>query len=105
MLKILLPITLPSARSACPASADTVLTAISGALVPKATTVRPITKGEMPNAAASFDAPRTSTSAPTVWAVWKKRSMSAPRSPTCTQRVGSGGGEPVGLPVRPRPVA
>ena len=40
------------------------LTAVSGALVPNATTVRPMMSGEMPKRAASFAAPRTSASAP-----------------------------------------
>jgi len=39
-------------------------TAISGALVPNATMVRPTTSGEMPNDKASFDAPRTRALAP-----------------------------------------
>ena len=63
-LKILLPTTLPTAISACPCSAEDTLTDISGALVPNATTVSPMTSGEMPIAAASLDAPRTSNSAP-----------------------------------------
>jgi len=40
--------------------------ASSGALVPKATTVSPITKGDMPNLEASRDAPCTSHSAPKI---------------------------------------
>src|SRR5690606_32084565 len=40
-------------------------TAISGELVPSAPTVSPTTSGDRPNDTASFDAPRTSNSAPT----------------------------------------
>ena len=61
---MLLPTTLPSARSACPAHAAPTLTASSGALVPYATTVRPMTSGDTPAAPASRTAPRTSASAP-----------------------------------------
>ena len=63
-LKMLLPTMLPTAMSAWPASPACTLTAISGALVPKATTVRPITSGEIPNRAARRAAPRTSNTAP-----------------------------------------
>ena len=48
-LKILLPTTLPMARSVLPSSTACTLTAVSGALVPKATMVRPTTSGLMPN--------------------------------------------------------
>jgi len=64
-LKMLLPTTLPIAMSTCPVSAPWTDTAISGALVPYATIVIPITSGETPNDSAIFDAPRTSASAPT----------------------------------------
>ncbi len=47
-LQMLLPTTFPSARSAWPERAEPTLTASSGALVPKATTVKPMTSGEMP---------------------------------------------------------
>ncbi len=47
-----------------PPSAEPTLTAISGALVPKATTVRPMISEGMPAAAARREAPRTSSSAP-----------------------------------------
>ena len=57
-LQMLLPTTLPSARSGLPASAEPTDTAISGALVPKATTVRPTTSGETPKETASREAPR-----------------------------------------------
>jgi hypothetical protein len=63
-LKMLLPTTLPTARSVWPDSAAPTDTATSGALVPKATTVSPTTSGDRPNDSASFDAPRTSSSAP-----------------------------------------
>ena len=64
-LKTLLPTTLPMARSTWPDRADCTDTAISGELVPKATTVSPTTRGEMPADSANRDAPRTSASAPT----------------------------------------
>ena len=75
-LKILLPTTLPSAISTWPDQADCTDTAISGALVPKATTVRPTTSGEMPKEIASFEAPRTSSSAPTTRAISPKTNQS-----------------------------
>lgn len=55
--------------STWPDQADCTDTAISGALVPKATTVSPTTSGEMPKAMASLDAPRTSNSAPSTRAI------------------------------------
>ena len=61
---MLLPTTFPSARSASPFIADITLTASSGALVPKATTVSPTTSGEMPIAEARLAAPLTRNSAP-----------------------------------------
>jgi hypothetical protein len=66
ILKILLPKTLPSAMSAWPAMDDLMLTASSGELVPKATTVSPIIRGEIPSPEAIFEAPRTKISAPTI---------------------------------------
>lgn len=63
ILKILLPTMLPKARSVWPLKADITLTASSGALVPKATTVRPTTKGEIPTAVASRAEPLTKNSA------------------------------------------
>src|SRR6056297_1000896 len=65
-LNILLPTTFPTAILDCPESADSMLTASSGELVPKATTVRPMTSGEMPIREATLDAPRTSDSAPII---------------------------------------
>jgi hypothetical protein len=64
MLKMFEPTTLPRLTSALPDSDAPTLTAISGALVPKATTVRPMTIGAMPSRVAIDDAPRTSHSAP-----------------------------------------
>lgn len=68
MLKILLPTTLPRAMSepAPPENAAMTLTAISGELVPKATTVKPTTRGVIPAVTAILDAPRTRISAPPV---------------------------------------
>ena len=64
MLAMLLPITLPTAISPLPFSEAWMLTAVSGALVPNATTVKPMISGEMPKRAASLEAPRTNASAP-----------------------------------------
>ena len=61
---MLLPTTLPIAMSTLPPWAAPTETAISGALVPNATTVSPTTSGETPNESASRLAPRTSASAP-----------------------------------------
>ncbi len=58
------PTTLPIARSVSPRHDAPTLTASSGALVPNATTVNPITTGERPVRAARRAAPRTSASAP-----------------------------------------
>jgi hypothetical protein len=55
---------LPTAISAFPERAERTLTAISGALVPKETTVNPITRCETPMNVASLEAPRTNASAP-----------------------------------------
>ncbi|MDZ7692280.1 MAG: hypothetical protein U5K69_14285 [Balneolaceae bacterium] len=65
-LKILLPMTFPKAILACPVRAEFILTASSGELVPNATTVKPITSGDMPIPAAIRDAPRTKISAPMI---------------------------------------
>src|SRR5690606_22793890 len=65
-LKMLLPTTFPREMSAWPRTDATTLTASSGALVPNATTVNPMTRGEMPMAAATRASPRASASAPTV---------------------------------------
>ena len=64
--RMLLPTTLPRAMSAFPEKADCTVTAVSGELVPKATTVSPITTGEIPSDAARRDAPRTRSSAPEI---------------------------------------
>ena len=65
-LKMLLPTTLPMAMSVRPSMTAPALTAISGALVPKATMVRPTTSGLMPNDRASLEAPRTRVLAPKI---------------------------------------
>ena len=61
----LLPRTLPSAISLDPLNAEKMLMISSGALVPKATTVRPITNAEIFNFAAIDALPRTKISPPT----------------------------------------
>ena len=63
-LKILLPTTLPIAISVLPSMADIRLTTNSGALVPAATMVKPITNEEMLKRRAMLDAPSVSQSAP-----------------------------------------
>ena len=65
-LAMLLPTTLPTAIPPAPASAACTLTTSSGALVPKATTVSPITSGVRPRRSARLAAPRTSALAPPV---------------------------------------
>jgi hypothetical protein len=65
-LKMLEPTTLPTAMSELPLRPACRLTASSGELVPNATTVRPITSGEMPAIAARDEAPRTRSSPPTI---------------------------------------
>ena len=65
-LAVLLPTTLPMAKSGEPLRADITLTVNSGAEVPKATIVSPITKGEILSLAASDEAPRTKPSAPPI---------------------------------------
>ena len=57
VLNILLPTTLPIEISALPFRADEIDTANSGADVPKATTVKPITKSDTLSFLASDDAP------------------------------------------------
>ena len=61
---MLLPMTLPTATSALSVNAACRLTPSSGALVPNATTVNPITRGETRKVAAIAVAPCTSNSPP-----------------------------------------
>ena len=63
-LKMLLPTTLPMARSDWPLTAEIALTTNSGVEVPNATIVNPITKLEMLKRRAISDAPSVSQSAP-----------------------------------------
>jgi len=62
---MLLPTTFPTARSGVPLRAARRLTASSGADVPKATSVSPITSRETPSPSARRAEPRTKPSAPT----------------------------------------
>ena len=64
-LKMFDPTTLPIARSGLPLKAESTLTVSSGAEVPKATIVRPITKFEMRNRLATAAAPSVRALAPT----------------------------------------
>ncbi len=64
ILMMLLPMTFPTATSALLVNAACRLTPSSGALVPNATTVKPITRGEMRKVAAIAEAPCTSNSPP-----------------------------------------
>ena len=57
VLNILLPTTLPIAISALPFSAEDIDTVSSGAEVPNATTVRPMTKSETLSLFANDEAP------------------------------------------------
>jgi hypothetical protein len=63
MLAMLEPTALPMASPLSPCQAAMAETSISGAEVPKATTVRPITMVEMPRLRARSDAPATNRSA------------------------------------------
>ena len=63
-LTILLPTTLPTARSGCPFMTAPKVTANSGADVAAETITRPITSGEIPTRTARVEAPRTSASPP-----------------------------------------
>ena len=63
MFAILLPTTFEIARSLFPSSNETKLTTNSGADVPNATTVSPITRDEIPNFFATLPAPSTKKSA------------------------------------------
>lgn len=62
----MLPTIVPNVMLSCPVSNDLMLTANSGELVPKATTVKPIIRGEILIANASLDAPLTNDSAPII---------------------------------------
>jgi hypothetical protein len=64
MLQILLPTTFPTAIMLLPFIEDTRLTTSSGAEVPKATTVKPMTIGVIPRLRARLEEPLTSHSAP-----------------------------------------
>ena len=64
MLAILLPTTLPMAIAGLFSQTEMRLTNSSGALVPAATTERPMTSGDAPDRLASDTAPRTSHSPP-----------------------------------------
>ena len=64
ILKILLPTTFPIANSALPLIADNELITNSGADVPKATIVRPITRSLTPHFFATDEAPSVSPLAP-----------------------------------------
>ena len=65
-LMMLLPITLPRSISVEPEARELMETASSGALVPKATTVRPIRVLETLKLVAMDEAPETSQSAPLI---------------------------------------
>ena len=66
MLKILLPMTLPTAMSGVSLNAACRLTVICGALLPSATTVKPMSNGRIFRLAAIRMAQRTSNSAPAI---------------------------------------
>ena len=81
------PTTLPIAMSPSPWTAATVVAASSGRLVPKATTVSPITASEMPKSRAMTTAPSTRAHAPPA-----SRVRPARTSPTSSQALRAGGG-------------
>jgi hypothetical protein len=58
------PTTLPTAIDGLPSNAEKILTISSGNDVPNATTVKPITKDEIPNLEAILELPLTIHSAP-----------------------------------------
>ena len=64
MLQMLLPMTFPTAIMLLSLTEDTTLMTNSGADVPKATTVKPITIGDKPMLLARLDEPLTSMPAP-----------------------------------------
>ena len=66
ILMMLLPMTLPRSISVLPLNIDVIETASSGAPVPKATIVRPISCFEILKLEATLDAPSTSQSAPLI---------------------------------------
>jgi len=66
VLAILEPITFQRASPVCPFIAENIFTKSSGALVPKATIVSPITRDDIPNLFAILDAPLTKKSAPLI---------------------------------------
>ena len=66
ILTMLLPIILPSTMSPLPSKAAMILTTASGALVPKATIVRPTTIGDTFSFSAIEEAPSTKKSAPLI---------------------------------------
>ena len=57
------------ARSVDPSATDTIFTTNSGIEVPNATTVKPMTKSDMPKRLAMADAPSTRKSAPLTKAI------------------------------------
>ena len=91
-LTMLVPATLPMASGPASLMAESIPMASSGALVPTEITVRPTTTGGTPSAAASADAPRTSTSAPTI-------SIARPAATSRTAFIGASGGAPMDHPV------
>ena len=66
ILIILLPMTLPRSMSVLPSTMEVIETASSGAPVPKATTVRPMSCFETLKFEATEEAPSTSQSAPLI---------------------------------------
>jgi len=85
-LKILLPTTLPTTIPGSARAAAMIPVTSSGALVPKETTVRPITNGLIPSARAADAAPRTSNSAPAT-----SKARPASNNNTSAALIGTGG--------------
>lgn len=65
-VRVFVPVMLAIANSPLPRNAALILIAISGALVPKETTVNPIIIGLTPIRAASFEPARTIVSPPAI---------------------------------------
>lgn len=64
ILKRLLPITLPMAILPKPVNDKLIFVSRAGALIPKATAVKPVTKGDIPAFSASAEAPFSRYDAP-----------------------------------------
>src|SRR3989338_10741163 len=92
MLAMLEPTTLPTAMSVTPLIADVILTESSGADVPNATIVRPMTSEDTPRRFAKDDAPSTSKFADFTKAKRETTTMINERSMEGNLQIGGEGG-------------